>query len=86
MAQMVEQSLPTREVRTFTVLKGQKLRKCPFVKIIIKRVKFDFQNTVTLSSEDLMEAEDWIIQLQKAIYSIHCQVFSHKVTLLKVTS
>ena len=33
-----------------------------------------FQNTVTLASEDLLEAEEWIIQIQKAIYSIHCQV------------
>jgi hypothetical protein len=32
------------------------------------------QNTVTLATEDLIEAEEWIIQIQKAIYSIHCQV------------
>ena len=29
---------------------------------------------MTLATEDLIEAEEWIIQIQKAIYSIHCQV------------
>ena len=42
-----------------------------------KTLHFLFQNTVTLASEDLMEAEEWIIQIQKAIYSIHCQVKSY---------
>ncbi len=42
-----------------------------------KKLHFLFQNTVTLASEDLMEAEEWIIQIQKAIYSIHCQVKSY---------
>jgi hypothetical protein len=42
-----------------------------------KNLHFLFQNTVTLASEDLMEAEEWIIQIQKAIYSIHCQVKSY---------
>jgi hypothetical protein len=29
-----------------------------------------------------MEAEEWIIQIQKAIYSIHCQVKSYTIFTL----